>query len=284
MVIPGVYVRKMEDKREEIYERIPWETIENPRKDQRTLVIGLAAAVVAGALVYSFMSRPAIEPTSIQPGVTEARPEPEPTPIPVPTLPPVAPAPTTPSNISEADLYAVAPETLRSVASAHAEWFVIEYLSYDGSSDDANLRALLPGDIPLPSAPPDTLVFVEWVGAMAVEEVEVGRYRVEVVARYMVAPDGQTFQRVPPEVLVVDVVVDDSGPHVTTAPAAAPLTPLPASSAQLAEVPTEIAAKVSDAYPGSEIVGGKPGESGWMVVILNQAVGGVIRPESVLIP
>jgi len=272
----------MEDKREEIYERIPWETIDNPRKDQRTLLIGLAAAVVAGALVYSFMSRPAIEPVPTQPGVTEALPEPEPTPIPVPTLPPVAPAPQ--SNISEADLYAVAPETLRSVASAHAEWFVIEYLSYDGSSDNANLRALLPSDIPLPSAPPETLVFVEWVGAMAVEEVEVGRYRVEVVARYMVAADGQTFQRVAPEVLVVEVVVDDSGPHVTTAPTVATLTPLPAASAQLTEVPTEIAANLSDAYPGSEIVGGKPNESGWMLVILNLAAGGVIRPVSVIIP
>ncbi len=267
----------MEEKREEIYERIPWETLENPKNDRQTLIIGIAAAVVVGALVYSFVSNR----QSVPPAPAAVEPTAQLAPAaPAPTVESLAPPPAlTPPNITEADLYAVAPAALSEVAAAHAEWFVLEYLTVDGSQENPTLRMLLPGDIPIPSAPEGARVFVEWVRALSTEEIDVGIYSVDVLARYMVAPDGQTYERVAPELLSVVVAVSESGAQVTTAPTAGPAITAPSAAASLVEVPSGIVDLVLGDNPNADVVGGIQSSTGaWQVVAMVPTSGGIVRP------
>ena len=70
----------------------------------------------------------------------------------------------------------------------HAEWFVAEYLTVDGTDEArAALTALTPAGVPLPSAGEGTRVFVEWVRASAAEEIGELLYRVTVLARTLAA-------------------------------------------------------------------------------------------------
>lgn len=274
----------MEEHTDEIYERIPWESIENTGRDRQWLAIGVAAALVAGALGYSFVSNrgPALPPPSEPQAadVVESAPVPE-------AIPPVAPPSTgaSPVVVSEADLYAVPPDQLAREAASHAEWFMIEYLTVDGSgSDNSTLRSLLPAHIPLPSVGPDVLVFVEWIGASAVEEVSPGVFRVDVAARYMVAEDGATYVRVPPENFTVDVVLSDGGPTVTEAPTSSPAVHSTPPSGAFSEVPESVGLQVLERYPEAELVGGNQlADGSWRVTFMNARVGGVTRPESMLV-
>ncbi|MGH8951872.1 MAG: hypothetical protein ACRDX9_10630, partial [Acidimicrobiia bacterium] len=152
----------MEPERNEVYERIPWETLEEKKGDRQWLMFGLAGAIVLGALAYSFMSnRPAPVPvdttTVTTPGVAEEAPSPVTTAPPVPALPPTAS--TVPVVTAEADLYAVHPERVIDKVAAHAEWFVTEFLTVDGSEEGrASLTALMPAGVPLPAAAEGTRV------------------------------------------------------------------------------------------------------------------------------
>ncbi|HSK06208.1 MAG TPA: hypothetical protein VK990_01725, partial [Acidimicrobiia bacterium] len=46
----------MEPERNEVYERIPWETLEEKKSDRQWMTLAIAGAIVLGALAYSFMS------------------------------------------------------------------------------------------------------------------------------------------------------------------------------------------------------------------------------------
>ena len=158
----------MEPERNEVYERIPWETLEDKKPDRQWITLGVAGAIVLGALAYTWTSsRATVVPTTTlaasvpaTPPVASAAP---------PAAPAVAPVTTasapTPVLTAEADLYAVHPERAIDRATAHAEWFIAEYLTVDGSEESrATLGALLPAGVPLPVAPEGTRVFVEWCG------------------------------------------------------------------------------------------------------------------------
>jgi hypothetical protein len=188
-----------------------------------------------------------------------------------------------PSVVAEADLYAVDPDRLRSAAAAHARWVIREYLAHNGSPDENMiLRSLLPTDVPLPSLPEGVLVFVEWVDSVSVEEVDVGAYRVEVLARYMISTDGGDYQRVDPELFSVEVGVVDGEPHLLSAPSAIPLEAVVTDGLGLDAVPDEVAANVETLRPGSQIVGGQIDGSGtWKVVVLATGPGGMLRPETI---
>ena len=154
----------MESERNETYERIPWETLDEKKPDRQWLMMAVAGAVVLGAIAYSFMSnRPA--PVPVASSVAAADPETTAATAPPPQVlvPPVAS--TAPIVTAEADLYAVHPERVIDRAVAHAEWFVAEYLTVDGTdAGRAALTALTPAGVPLPAAAEGTRVFVEWVG------------------------------------------------------------------------------------------------------------------------
>lgn len=270
----------MDEKKQEVYERIPWENLEKQGGDRQWLILGIAGAVVAGSLGYSFMSN---RPAPLPPPPTEAA---APVPTQPTTVPPADPAPPSPqpapSVVTEADLYAVDPDRLAAEAAAHARWAVREYLAHDGSSEQGVLRSLLPADIPLPSTPEGVLIFVEWVDSVGVEEIDVGTYRVDVLARYMVSADGGEYQRLDPELFTIDIAMADGIPRLLGAPGVKAIDSTATAPLGLAVVPEGVSAGVEALRPGSEIVGGYVDPGGtWNVVILATGPGGVIRPEMI---
>jgi hypothetical protein len=269
----------MDEQKQEVYERIPWETLEDRGKDRQWLIMGIASAVVAGSLGFSFMSNRSVPLPPEPSGVVTAEATPSTTLTPVPQPQPA------PSIVSEADLYAVDPDRLASEAAAHARWVVREYLASAGSADQREiLRSLLPADLPLPSIPEGVLVFVEWVDSVGVEELDVGTYRVDVLARYMVSTDGSDYQRVAPEIFTVDIGVADGLPRLLSAPSVKVAEATATAGLGLGDIPETVAASAASISPGSEIVGGYVSASGtWNVVVLTVGPGGVLRPETVTI-
>src|SRR5690606_17752211 len=190
-------------QREEVFERIPWETLERPARDNNRMVMAVAGALVLGALGFSFVrnqpvSQPVVAPPTTIPSQSS----------PATVQPPVL--------RSEADLYAVDPDQIARRAASHAEWFVVEYLSFDAA---ATLESLLPVGVPAPRAPEGTRVYVDWVSAISVSDIGGLVYEVEVLARSMAAAPGEGFTRQAPVKVVVDVLVGTDGlPRVLRPP------------------------------------------------------------------
>jgi hypothetical protein len=274
----------MEPERNETYERIPWETLEEKKPDRQWLMMAVAGAVVLGALAYSFMSS-RTAPVPVTSSVASADPE-----IAVAPPPPQSVAPavasTTPIVTSEADLYAVHPERVIDRAVAHAEWFVAEYLTIDGSDEGrVALTALTPTGVPLPTATDGARVFVEWVRASAVEEIGQLLYRVTVLARSLAAAPNAEYRRQAPLQVEVDVSVDGDVPRVVMAPRVSSAQPGPAHQLALAPVPEDVGAAALQQSGGSEVVGGMQTPDGaWQVVVLAEMPDGVSRPVSVPVP
>jgi hypothetical protein len=278
----------MEPERNEVYERIPWETLEEAKPDRQWLVFGIAGAIVLGALAYSFTSnRPAAMPvastpppagSSLQSVVPSQAAEP---PVAAPPIPSTAPVVT-----AEADLYAVHPERLIDRVAAHAEWFVAEYLTVDGSEESrATLTALLPAGVPLPAAPEDARVFVEWVRATEVEEIGPLDYRVTVLARSLSASGEEAYSRQPALEISVDVSMATEAPQVMTAPRVAQVELGPSPQLSLETVPDDVAAAALELSGAAEVVGGTVGREGeWEVIVLATGRDGVTRPVSVVVP
>ena len=278
----------MEPERNEVFERIPWETLEEKKPDRQWMTLAVAGAVVLGALAYTWASNRAAP----MPETTMAAPSPSTTVL-APSAPPAAPtapltAAPTPSPVltAEADLYAVHPERAIDRATAHAEWFVAEYLTVDGSEESqATLGALLPSGVPLPVAADGTRVFVEWVRAMAVEEVGDLTYRVTVLARSLAADAGGDYVRQPPVRLDVDVSVAGAEAQVMMAPRVSAATTGAAHGLQLSEVPEEVGAAALEGSGGTEVVGGVQDSDGsWQVIVMAPGAGGVARPITVPVP
>jgi len=268
----------MEPDRQEVYERIPWETLERKGGDRQWLVYAVAGAVVLGALAYSFMRS---QPTAAPPPpetVTAA----------------TAPAATAPSNmdstpstvtsplvVTEADLYAVDPERLVDQAAGHAEWLAIEYVAYDGSEQSTEtLQTLLPAGLPLPDAPDDTQVFVDWARARAVTQTGPTSFEVDVLVRSLVSSGESGFVRQPPLVVSVPVEVGEDGePLVVGVPGLAVVESTDPIQIELLEVPEEVSSQIETQ---GEIVGGVQRSDGtWDVVIVVEGPDGVRRPSLV---
>ncbi|MCZ6630927.1 MAG: hypothetical protein O7D28_06225 [Actinobacteria bacterium] len=269
----------MDEERQEVYERIPWETLEKQGGDRQWLVIAVAGAVAVGALAYSF---------------TKSQPAPPPTPTPVEaavTDPPVttAIAPVTslqtPLVMAEADLYAIDPERIIDQAKALAEWFAVEYFAVDGSEQSqATLGSLMPSGVPLPEAPAGTQVFVDWVGVQSVTETAPLSYDIAVLVRSLMAQGDGGFVRQPTRVATIVVVVGDDGlprvarpPAITTPPVLSPVT------MTLNSLPATLEEQVESAY--GLVVGGEQLEDGvWRVVAMVEGVDGVRRPTIITVP
>jgi len=275
----------MAEERQEVYERIPWETLEKRGPERQWLLIVVAGAVVAGALAYSFMqSRPAspaapaasAAPTT-SPGVATA---------PVAATP-AAPTTTAPSPMltAEADLYAVDPEHLANRAAAHAEWFAVEYFSADGSEESRRtLQAMMPAGVPLPEAGEGVQVFVDWVGAQEVAESGPLSYSVEVVVRSLAARGDEEFVRQPARVAEVEVVFGDDGePRVLRPPTVAAPAAHTGSAMTLSPLPETVQAEVEESH--GPVVGGEQlADGGWRVVAMVTGADGVSRPTTVTVP
>lgn len=269
----------MDNERNEVYERIPWETLEKRGVDRQWLYIGLAAAIALGALAYSFMKNQPVEAPSSPEAVAA-------TTATVVTTPPgtVPSTVASPLVVAEADLYAVEPERLIDAAVAHAEWFAVEYFSVDGSELSRNtITSLLPSGIPAPEAPADTQVFVDWAGAQRISEVAPFTYEVDVVVRSLVSRGEDGFVRQPPRMIRVELRVGEDGtPYVSGAPVrleAPTSAPAPVS---LQAVPADLEAQFGDV--GSIVGGLQEADGGWRVVAMVEDADGVIRPTTVQMP
>jgi hypothetical protein len=274
----------MEGERNETYERIPWEMLERKGKDRQWGMFVVAGAIVVGALAYSFVSNraPATTVTTIaiatRPTPTEGAP-----------VLPIEPTGTTvasPVVVSEADLFAVDPERVLDEAVSHAEWFVAEWFTVDGSKTSSDvLGSLMPVGVPLAKTASGVSVFVEWVKAISVEEMEPFRYRVEVLVRYLVASADEPYVRRPPLNVIVEVTSDESGPHVALPPVIETVDIGDSFDPGLVEVPVEVGAAALEASAGSEVIGGLARSDGsWSVVVIAPGPDGISRPQTVEIP
>lgn len=268
---------RMEQERPEVYERIPWETLDRKGGDRQWLVYAVAGAVVLGALAYSFMKN---QPTLPPP------PEAVATTAPVTTATSnMGTSPSTvasPVVVAEADLYAVDPELLADQAAAHAEWFAVEYVSVDGAESSRELlAALLPEGIPVPEAPEGTQVFVDWAGALSVTQTGPALFDVEILVRSLLSTGEAGFVRQAPLIVGVPVSVGEDGRvRVTGAPTVAPADPASPAPGLLVEVPEDVAARVEADY--GTVIGGIQAEDGtWRVVVIAEGTDGVRRPVTI---
>ncbi|MGH8944772.1 MAG: hypothetical protein ACRDVL_01315 [Acidimicrobiia bacterium] len=270
----------MESERNEVYERIPWETLDRGGGDRQWLVIAVAGAIAVGAVAFSFMRGQPVPPPASAPIA-------EPAPAPAPTAP-VESVPTTVSSplvVAEADLYAVDTDHLADLAAAHAEWFAVEYLSVDGSDQSRQvLASLLPSGIPLPEASQGTQVFVDWAGAQAVTETAPLTYQVEVVVRSLVDRGEGGFTRQPATRMEVVVAVGEDGLPRVVRPPRLIETP-PSSPAEMALTPVPEAVKSQVESTHGTVVGGVAQPDGtWLVVALVTGADQVTRPVTVIVP
>lgn len=269
----------MGEDRQEVYERIPWETLEKRGGDRQWLVYAVAGAVTLGALAYSFVrNQPSAAPPA-QVAVTTS--------VPAAGTTMAAPAATpstvtTPVVVAEADLFAIDPERLFEQAAGHAEWFAVEYVAVDGSEQSREtLSALLPEGVPLPSAPEGTQVFVDWARARSVTQTGPTTFDVDVLVRSLSSVGDDGFTRQAPLLLAVEIEIGDDGePVVSRAPTLSNPVTTPAPGIGLAPVPEEVLASI-DAGEG-EIVGGVQNPDGtWVVVAMVTYGDGVSRPVTI---
>jgi hypothetical protein len=265
----------MEPERPEVYERIPWETLEQKHGERQWLAYAVAAAVALGALAYSFTRNQPLPVPDTQ-VATAATTLPPPVSTPTTVLTP-APTVASPLVVAEADLYAVDPERLLDQAVAHAEWVAVEYVAMDGSEQSrSTLTSLLPEGVPLPTADPAVQVFVDWVGARSVTPSGPTTFQVEVLVRSMASSDESGFARQPPRLVVLEIEVgEDGAPRVATVPELRLMPEISPVPMTLQEVPEEVMASLGDV----EVVGGRQDADGsWEVVALQTGADGVTRP------
>ena len=273
------YLRDMDEERQEVYERIPWETLDKQSGDRQWLVIAVAGAVAVGALAYSFVkSQPAPSPPAAA-AVTD--------PPATAAVAPIAPATTTqtPLLLAEADLYAVNPERIIDQAKALAGWFAVEYFAMDGSDrSQETLRSLMPSGVPLPEAEVGIQVFVDWVGVQSVTETAPLAYDIEVLVRSLMAEGDSGFVRQPTRIATISVVVGDDGvsrvsrpPVITTPEGSSPM------SMSLTPLPAALQEQVESTH--GPVLGGEQLEDGrWRVVVMVEGIDGVRRPATITVP
>lgn len=272
----------MDDERQEVYERIPWETLEKQGGDRQWLLIAVAGAVAIGALAYSFMkNQPAPAPVAspIETPVTIS-------PVPIDSMA-IAPVTTvqTPLLIAEADLYAIDPERILDHATALAERFAVEYFAMDGSDlSQATLGSLMPSGIPLPEAPTGTQVFVDWVGVQSVTETGPLAYDIEVVVRSLMSQDDSAFVRQPTRVATIGVVIGEDGlPRVARPPSVTISTESSPITMTLSPIPASMQEQVESVY-GSVLGGEQLADGRWRVIVMVEGVDGVLRPTTIAVP
>jgi len=274
----------METQRDEVYERIPWETLEKRSGDRQWMVYLASGAVVVGALAFSFARNqpPAAAPATGQTLVETASTA---SPVPAATAPvaiAAAPEPVAPMVVAEADLYAVDPERLVDLVSAQAEWFTVEFISVDGTEEGTRaLQSLLPRGAPLPEAPEGVQVFVDWVETMQVSQTGPTTYRVDVIARSLSSGDGEAFTRRPSMVVTVDVEVTDDGlPRVIGLPVISDVMTAPQADVAIVDLPADLAGRVGP--DTGRVVGGlQRADGSWAVVVMGKGADGVARPTLV---
>ncbi len=211
----------MSDDFEEL-EHIPWAALAAGTPSPRNRYLGIAAAATVLLVFAAWMLTKDSNPSAIALASPVAS-------IPTPTgdaPPSTGSAPTTTAVYSEADLMLIDTADEERLAIAQAEWLVRDFLTVD---DDARIVERI--DHLLPKlARPETPTYVEWVKAFAVEKVEPGRYRVEVLYRTLSGTE-DGYVRQPAAALAVQLSIDVGGSaRLVAGPEPAPVPVLLGSS------------------------------------------------------
>jgi hypothetical protein len=229
---------------EEELESIPWATlIEGARTDRSRLIYLAAGAIIVFALA-ALAARTLWTPATTDVAVAA---DPVPNTVAVTTS---APPPAAPALFSEADLMASLDAESTRAAVAFAEWFVYDYFTVDGDPATlASIQDALPPGIPedlLPHASNEMVTYVEWARAARVTELTPGIFEVLVLFRTVAAPNGETFERQPMRAVLVPMEMGAAG--------GLRLTDLPSP----AHVPSrpEVGQWVAPDGPGSPELGG----------------------------
>ncbi|HSL26899.1 MAG TPA: hypothetical protein VLA54_11500 [Acidimicrobiia bacterium] len=269
--------------RDEQFEHIPWEHLQE-RPDHRRLIYALAATILVAGLVAALVrslgqapDRPEVAPAGAL--------APTPTAPPDPTIP-AASTPTTVDTVttdrsrvwSEADLMAVAPETLAGEAAAMAEWVAADFFTVDGGPERiAHLERELPPGSATPIAAEGQRSFVESTRAMSAVEIGPATYRVLVVVRRLGAEAGEPYVRLPPAAILVDLAWTTDGWSLRDLPALAePPRWVPAPAWSEDEVPSQVVSALA-ALGGESLSGSRVGED-WRVVAGFTDLAGIVWP------
>ena len=287
----GSYVRSMatpptEDLSDDVLESVPWEALGRPEPpDRRTWYVLGAAAVVVVAISASaartLWPSPPLRAPVAGPSVTQVVP-------PTTSTTDSAPTTTTPAPlISEADLRAVDPEHLERWAASHAEWFLAEWFTLDGS-DRTGVADLLPEGASAGPVDPGARSFVESVSTRSVTPTGVDRFEVVALVRLLSASDGGAYMRQPATAYSVAVGIVDGLPAILDLPMPVELEFARAAVAHgvEAEPPPEVMEGALEAVAGfgtpdrSSVTATTTGGS-WRVTLMIEDAAGVSWPVAV---
>lgn len=282
-------VRRMEptspDDLDERLESLPWEHVRPAEAPDRRWMMVAAGAVVVAAVTASatrtlWPDPPLAAPATPATTVTVASTGVTPSTMAVPSSS-GAETSVLPSEppMTEADLRAIAPDDAVRAVTAHAEWFMTEWLTIDGGGSDS-APDLLPDGMEVPIVEDSARSFVESATALSAEEIELGSWEVGVLVRSLSALGDGDYLRIPARVFLVTVGIGDDGPFVADLPSPGPI---PAGRAPaMALVEESAPAQVSNAALGIMREAGLPDETTIRTSRLGDLwrVTGVVRDEA----
>lgn len=197
---------RVDDTDVEVFERIPWESLEKAAGDRRWIAYLVAGALVLGAVGVSLgrQSAPAAAPPmpsalSTLPGLGAA----EATSTTGTVLPPSSTSVPEPEGDgwAEADLMALADVPVEVTGAAVAEWFVTDHFTRDGADGGRS--------------------FVEWAGVVAFSWLDMDRATATVAVVRLAAEEDGDYRRLDPEAWEVVLALDEEGWAVVDGPATA---------------------------------------------------------------
>lgn len=191
----------MTDRHDEHYESIPWDSLvtDDARRRRRWayLGIGLVVALALGGAIGR-----ALSPVGGPVTTTGA-----------------AAATATVAEVTTTVVRAVASEEEALTVRSHAEWFVADYFTVDGS--DVTRQSVidrLPAGAEVPEPTGDGRSFVESVFTTSVEPIGAEQFRVVLVVRSLAAPDGVSYLRQPARAVEVLVELTADGAAIVDLP------------------------------------------------------------------
>ncbi len=247
------------DELDERLESLPWEHVRPPEARDRRWMMVLAGAVVVAAVVASatrtLWPAPPLTADLAPSSTVESAPS---STHAVLSGAGEAPVEASASPVTEADLRAISPDDAARAVTAHAEWFLSEWLTIDGRPSDTT-PALLPAGVDVPVIDASARSFVESAVGLSAEEVGLGSWEVAVLVRSLSAFGDGDYLRVPARVFLVTVGIGDDGPFVVDLPSPGPL---PVGRAAALELIEDTApARVTDAALATMRAAGLPDEA-----------------------
>lgn len=169
---------------------------------------------------------------------------------------------------SEADLRAFPTESLAFEAAALAEWLASDFFTIDGGTQIIeDLTGAFPAGSVLPAAPAGTRSFVEWARAVSVEEPAPGHYTILVVVRRLAAAEGESYRRMAPIGVAIELSWTEAGWSATDLPALAEAPRIvQASEWSQTEVPVDLIAAAAAGTGGAVLTGTRVGDN-WRPVV-----------------